>query len=160
MSRPPAPGWAWGRSCLCSGSLKVSSNSMSALSSSSRERWWDSKACLSGSNVRLSCHLLRFISFLCSLLTLVLGRIGPTQGSAKGCSESRARPVPFQGPSARRHYGLLRLLLHLPPVVVCSRCLHVTTLSAALLPAPLWFPALWIDPSRASAATRSRAEAS
>src|SRR5215217_7269944 len=64
--------WTWGRRpSLCSGWLKVSSNSLSALSRRAIERQWDSKASLSGSKARVSCcRLLKSISFLLGRPTL------------------------------------------------------------------------------------------
>ena len=68
--------WTWGPPGLCSSWLKVSSNSISALSRRDRERRWVSKACLSSSKARLSCcRLLKSIGILLSARPIVWCRI-------------------------------------------------------------------------------------
>src|SRR5215212_10058829 len=78
---------------------------MSVLSSSSRERWWDSRASISGSSVRLSCHARKFISFPNSLLTLVLGRIGPTYTEYPQIQSIYIRLLPFAGATLQPQKG-------------------------------------------------------
>src|SRR5919112_3605231 len=82
--------WTWGRRPgLFSGWFKVSSNSISVLSRTTRERRWASKACLSGSKARVSCcRLLKSIGFL---LLLALFCAGSVVFPADGCTSNDCR---------------------------------------------------------------------